>query len=860
MPITDSEKVDFLLKKVGYEVAKTNKGILKTPDNETISSPITINSNNLWLDSIVANPDNSTVVQKTFVQLASDTTVARINQVNGTGGQYPTWLASSGDWISTGYGPLYAVRVFVADPGIATVENLISGGGVQIPAGGAGSPNDNGYFIDYAAGVIHFGDTDVPDSLKVDGKVVYLEGYRYIGEKGSVGIARQNANLQQFTNTPASGLRSIIDGTTGSGALVFQSSPTFNNGVTISGDLTVTGSGVSFSQASLVLTSLTAFSGNFTNALTLSGIPVSVNGHQHTYTPGQGFIDIPNFCSGVADCVDTELLAGNGIQLSYSDSPSKSLTIALSGVAANLHALADSGIVVKKSDNTFVGRSLSSGNNINILNANGVADNPIISLIPNVTGLESLAVDNLKIDGNTISSTNPNGNIDFVLNGNGEVNLPKVDIDGGSIDGTTIGQITPASGAFTAVTVDDTKIDSNKIYLSNIERFGLSSSETVVNDTGVDYDFRVEGTSSTNLLLVDAGANKIGINKSSPAYTLDVSGSGYFSHDLIVGGNLTIQGASVIANVSTMEVEDPILTLGVASGNIITNDAYDRGLALKFVNRTAFMGYDSSDNEFVLLGSGVTADGGNTYTAGTYGDLHIKDLDASNIDGTVIAASTKFSGLGTDLTGSGVNFTAGKANNLSAGATGSIPYQNGANGTTFLSIGTSGQFLRVNDGVNAPYWDTVDYAEIGNLPTIGDATLTFSVSGSGLTIGTDTGFTANSTTNKTFSVSSNATPITGSGTIVSRDDIGSFSANIITASLQGNATTATKATNADHIEVDSLTFGTHQLVFVSGINGNLKPLVNVNLRFDAANNILLGDDGTTPTTKIQYFIIDGGTP
>ena len=164
--------------------------------------------------------------------------------------------------------------------------------------------------------------------------------------------------------------------------------------INITGDLTVGGTGIKFEQSTVVLQTLTVTqSGNFGQYLTVSGIPVSVSGHQHTYTPGQGFIDIPNFCSGVADCVDTELVAGSGIQLSYADSPSKSLTIALSGVAANLHALADSGIVVKKSDNTFVGRSLSSGNNINILNANGVANNPIISLIPNVTGLESLTVD-----------------------------------------------------------------------------------------------------------------------------------------------------------------------------------------------------------------------------------------------------------------------------------------------------------------------------------------------------------------------------------------------------------------------------------------------------------------------------------
>jgi hypothetical protein len=47
---------------------------------------------------------------------------------------------------------------------------------------------------------------------------------------------------------------------------------------------------------------------------------------------------------------------------------------------------------------------------------------------------------------------------------------------------------------------------------------------------------------------------------------------------------------------------------------------------------------------------------------------------------------------------------------------------------------------------------------------------------------------------------------------------------------------------------------------VSGTDGNRAPVVNNNLRFDAANNDLLGSSNTTPVTNLKYFIIDGGTP
>ena len=45
------------------------------------------------------------------------------------------------------------------------------------------------------------------------------------------------------------------------------------------------------------------------------------------------------------------------------------------------------------------------------------------------------------------------------------------------------------------------------------------------NDTGADYNFRVEGDTDANLLVVDASADKVGIGTASPAYKLDVTSS-----------------------------------------------------------------------------------------------------------------------------------------------------------------------------------------------------------------------------------------------------------------------------------------------------------------------------------------------
>jgi hypothetical protein len=113
-------------------------------------------------------------------------------------------------------------------------------------------------------------------------------------------------------------------------------------------------------------------------------------------------------------------------------------------------------------------------------------------------GITQLNVDNLRLDGNAITSTNTDGNIDLTPNGTGEVNISKVDIDSGTIDGAVIGGASAAAGSFTTLN---------------------TSGAVVFNDAGADVDFRVEGDTDANLLFVDASAESIGVGTSSPNLT-----------------------------------------------------------------------------------------------------------------------------------------------------------------------------------------------------------------------------------------------------------------------------------------------------------------------------------------------------
>lgn len=82
------------------------------------------------------------------------------------------------------------------------------------------------------------------------------------------------------------------------------------------------------------------------------------------------------------------------------------------------------------------------GNTISTTDTNG---NLVLS--PNGTG--EVTVDNLAISGNTISSTDTNGNIVITPNGTGTVNISKANITGGTIGGS----VSFAGGSFSGITL-----------------------------------------------------------------------------------------------------------------------------------------------------------------------------------------------------------------------------------------------------------------------------------------------------------------------------------------------------------------------------------------------------------------------
>jgi hypothetical protein len=127
--------------------------------------------------------------------------------------------------------------------------------------------------------------------------------------------------------------------------------------------------------------------------------------------------------------------------------------------------------------------------------------------------------------------------------------LTTTDINGGSIDGTTIGAASASSAVFTTAETSSTlKVNADSTNFSvgagddftiahdgtnttignstgNLAINGAAGSGVVFNELGANVDFRVEGDTVSHLLFVDASADKIGIGQTSPQYTLDIGNS-----------------------------------------------------------------------------------------------------------------------------------------------------------------------------------------------------------------------------------------------------------------------------------------------------------------------------------------------
>ena len=244
-------------------------------------------------------------------------------------------------------------------------------------------------------------------------------------------------------------------------------------------------------------------------------------------------------------------------------------------------------------------------------------------------------------------------------------------------------------------------------------------------DTTGQYASSISGT-----------AGEIDVNTPNPdddtAYVVSLA------EHVTIRGNLTVQGTTTEVQSTVVTVEDPIFTVGEASA-----DALDRGISFKYTQGTdgtnpgtqskGFFGYDRSVDAFSAYINSDLSTGSDDVFNGTLADAVFSVIDGTTINASVeltAPLATVVSVVATNLTGtlltpSQTNITELGTITLGTwnateiaqdkGGTGRTAFTadndlligSGTGGMTTLQMGTSDQYLHVNNAGTALEYTSV---------------------------------------------------------------------------------------------------------------------------------------------------------
>ena len=608
MAISQSQKVDFLLKKIGYTKTKTGlsvdgslTGTKKAGFAEALPSPLIIADGSVWTESglIPTTPPGSDSSQvKVYLagtsglRLTLDSTVAGNRAFIAYTTYNNTSSARLTNWIDTQFGDNYIIKVYKGDP---------NSGGVQLSASGSGS--NDGWFFDYSAGVLNFNDTNVPSG--VTGTNIYVVGYRYIGNTGAptpgddftfrdLTVSRNLsvAGLSTFTglvdingggqaNTfkveDLTDNRIVIAGT--GGELEDSANLTFNGTVlaltgnqTVSGTIDVDGQAIFddiIVSAASTFTGISTFSSNIfveattdTNQLNVSGVStyaglVDINGggQANTFKVEDLTAGRVTYAGSGGELQDSGNLTFDGTDLTAASAVISDLTDNRVVIAGSSGALEDSANL------TFDGTDLTAAS----AKISDLTNNRVV--IAGTSGaLEDSA--NLTFDGSTLAitgaatvSTNLTVTGNTVVNGN-------VDLGDATSDTIT------ATGRFDSDLVPAT--DGNKnLGTSGLEWNDLFLDGTATVDALVADTAKVSDLTSGRVVLAGTGGEiEDSGNLTFNGSTLAVTGSQTVSGDIDVVGNVSIGGTLTyqdVTNVDSVGIATARTGLHVLAGGIVVN-------------------------------------------------------------------------------------------------------------------------------------------------------------------------------------------------------------------------------------------------------------------------------------------------
>ena len=329
MAITDTQKVDYLWKKVGYGRAKTDVNSVKGATNESISSPLFTRGENVWSQADLipgVMPATSAGVVTVYptnapIECVPDQTAS--SEGTQPNKKYRTWKAQSagvdlGDWIPPEVGSTYLIKVYAHTSG---ASGAAAAAGTQLLAAGTNKE----WFFDYASGTLNFIGNDIP--AEVAGNSIYISGAVYSGIKG-VAVPGAGATFTTLNITDLATFTDTTDnvlGDSNTGAVQIDGGLGVDLNVTVGAGLSVIGDATFDSNISLGQTETVTISGP--ENIIIDPHPVGVgttSGNVYIkgdlYVQGRNFqvdsttVNIADKVIGIATtCTDDILLDGAGL-------------------------------------------------------------------------------------------------------------------------------------------------------------------------------------------------------------------------------------------------------------------------------------------------------------------------------------------------------------------------------------------------------------------------------------------------------------------------------------------------------------------------------------------------------------------
>ena len=276
-----------------------------------------------------------------------------------------------------------------------------------------------------------------------------------------------------------------------------------------------------------------------------------------------------------------------------------------------------------------------------------------------------------------------NGNIAITPNGTGEVDISKVDIDGGAIDGTAIGASSASTGAFSTVTASGAVTANANLSVKN----GGTGAGTVSfyedSDDGTNYAGLKAGTMASDVTWTLPTAD------GTSGQVISTDGSGTLSWSSVSGGSLS--------NATTT------IGTGAATANLASDGDYD-----------------------LVLKTGNSTTGSITITDGANGNITVTPNGTGQVD------------IGTDLTVTGNDITFGNGETISNATDGDFLFTTGTASGALTLKNSNG-----SDGIAAIELVSDAGAEVGDAYEMKSLNGSFTITSDHSTKGTydDTYFT-----------------------------------------------------------------------------------------------------------------------